>query len=310
MESLLLLKGLSKTYNPGLGKKKVQALRGVSFSVGQGEVYGLVGPNGAGKSTTIRVLLGLIRPDAGEVLFCGRPLDRDDFHRQLGYLPENPYLYDHLSLSELLSFGARVNGMDTKLARNRGAMLIEKVGLQASAGRPLRSYSKGMLQRAALCLALLADPEVVVLDEPMSGLDPIGRRMVVDVIRELKQAGKTVLFCSHILSDVERLCDRVGLLVSGHLRAEINQQERILGREGAIHLVVEGDADKVGSRLTGQDAQCRKLDSDQLLIGVRPKDLSSTLGQIEAAGARVVATRSGEAPLEELFIETVREAVS
>jgi len=310
MTTLLSIQNLKKSYNPGLCKKKVHALKGVSFGVGEGEVYGLVGPNGAGKSTTIRVLLGLLRADSGEVLFRGQPLDPTSFRRQLGYLPENPYLYDHLSLRELLAFGGRVTGLSGATVRQRGDDLIAKVGLQPSAKRPLRSYSKGMLQRAALCLALLSDPAVVVLDEPMSGLDPIGRRMVVEIIKELKDDGKTVLFCSHILSDVERLCDRVGLLVKGQLRREISREDLVLGREVAIHLVVSGGGPQLAGELQGLGGQCRTLSSEQMLVGVRPDDLSTVLARIDGCGGKVVATKSGEAPLEELFIETVGETVS
>ncbi len=211
------LQNISKTYNPGLFKKKVQAVTDLSFDVQKGEVFGLIGPNGAGKSSTIRMLLGLMRPDSGDIRFRDKPLTDAAIQRHTGYLPENPYLYDHLTLLELLAFGGRSSSLGGARIAQRGEMLMTKLDMLEARKRPLRTFSKGMLQRAGICLALLHDPDVVVLDEPMSGLDPIGRKMVFDLVMELKREGKTIFFCSHILNDVERLCDRIGLMHKGRL---------------------------------------------------------------------------------------------
>ncbi len=174
--AILALRNISKTYYPGLFQKKVNAVRNLSLEVDKAEVFGLIGPNGAGKSTTIRLLLGLVRPDTGAIEFQDKPLAVADLQRQIGYLPENPYLYDHLTLEELLTFCGRASALSSEQTRRRGRELMEKLAMTEARKRPLRTFSKGMLQRAGICFALLHDPTVVILDEPMSGLDPIGRR--------------------------------------------------------------------------------------------------------------------------------------
>lgn len=236
------LQNISKVYNPGLFKKKVQAVADLSFAVGRGEVFGLIGPNGAGKSTTIRMLLGLVRPDNGAIRFRDKPLSEAVIQRHTGYLPENPYLYDHLTLLELLTFGGRSSGLDAAAIAARGELLMAKLNMLDARKRPLRTFSKGMLQRAGICFALLHDPDVIVLDEPMSGLDPIGRKMVFDLVMELKQAGKTIFFCSHILNDVERLCDRIGLIHQGRLVRSFEREE-----------VLPSDGNQVERRSTLED---------------------------------------------------------
>jgi ABC-2 type transport system ATP-binding protein len=222
--NLICFNNIFKSYNPGLFKKKILAIKDLSFDLQQGEVFGLIGPNGAGKSTAIRMLLGLIRADSGTIFYRGAPLSEMPIQQDVGYLPENPYLYDHLNLRELLTFCGRASGLAASAISERGTALMTKLNLLEAQKRPLRTFSKGMLQRAGICFALLHDPDIVILDEPMSGLDPIGRRMVFDLVMELKEEGKTIFFCSHILNDVERLCDRIGVMVGGRLL-------HILGRE-------------------------------------------------------------------------------
>lgn len=209
---------VSKSYSEGLRSRKVLGVQNLNLSIIQGEVFGFLGPNGAGKSTTIKLLLDLIRPDQGRIRLNGMPVSQPNVRRQVGYLPENPYFYDYLSAQELLWFGGRSNGMSAAEIRLRGTALLEKFDLQQAAGRRLRTYSKGMVQRAGLALALIHDPQVIILDEPMSGLDPLGRKMVVDLILDLKRQGKTVFFSSHVLADVERICDRVGIIARGQLQ--------------------------------------------------------------------------------------------
>lgn len=209
---------LTKRYGVGLGIGHVQALNDVSFEVSSGEVFGFLGPNGAGKSTTIKILLNLIRPDSGRATILDIDVSQPKLRRHVGFLPENPYFYDYLTAWELLKFGGRTAGMDRELINKRGAELLERVKLEVAAHRQLRTYSKGMVQRAGLALALIHDPKVVILDEPMSGLDPLGRKMVGDLIMELKSEGKTVFFSSHVLNDVERFCDRAAIIVGGRLR--------------------------------------------------------------------------------------------
>lgn len=209
---------VEKAYKSGLFKKPVSAVAGLNLTIFSGEVFGLVGPNGAGKSSTIRMLLNLSRPDRGEIKVNGALVSNNcAFLRHVGYLPENPYLYDHLSLAELLCFSGAANDMPKKMIEDRILSLTKKIGIIHALHKPLRTFSKGMRQRAGLCFALLHDPSLIILDEPMSGLDPLGRRMVCELILALKAQGKTIFFCSHILSDVERLCDRIAIMDRGRL---------------------------------------------------------------------------------------------
>ncbi len=213
------IENLTKDYPFGfLHLKKKRSLEGLTMQVEDGEVFGFLGPNGAGKSTTIKLLVGLIFPDAGSARILGKPITDIEMHRDLGYLPEQPYFYDYLTAAEVLDYFARFHDLTATDRAERVARMLKKVGLETARKIQLRKYSKGMLQRVGLAQAILHDPKVVILDEPMSGLDPIGRREVRDIILELKHAGKTVLFSTHILSDAEMLCDRVGVIVGGKLR--------------------------------------------------------------------------------------------
>ena len=210
---------LKKTYRTPFTRKKVEALRGVTFGVERGHIFGFVGPNGAGKTTTIRTLMGLIRPTAGTATLLGHALPSRAARRKIGFLPESPYFYDYLTVGELCDLAGRLFGMAPAARRKRGDELIERVGLAGARGQNLKKFSKGMLQRAGLAQALMNDPELVVLDEPMSGLDPIGRKEVRDLILELRDQGKTVFFSTHILSDVEAITDRVAIIARGQLQA-------------------------------------------------------------------------------------------
>lgn len=213
---LLNVQNLGKTYRQDLNRKPETALSGVNLQVQQGEVFGIVGPNGAGKSTTLKIVMGFVRGDSGSVRLFGLTPGDAQAHRQLGYLPENPCLYDNLSLNDHLRFAARATGY-TGDVQGRIQELLHLVGLAEAGRMPIRRFSKGMTQRAALAYALFHEPELLILDEPMSGLDPLGRQMVVDLIRSYNATGKTILFCSHILSDVERICHRIAIMNKGHL---------------------------------------------------------------------------------------------
>lgn len=210
--------GVSKEFKQGIRGKRVKALESLDLEIRQGEVFGFLGPNGAGKSTAIKILLNLLFPTRGSAFIKGRDVGEKHLRRFVGYLPENPYFYDHLTAEELLWFGGRISGLNHDEIRTRTDEMLNKVSLHNARKRPLRTYSKGMVQRAGLALALIHNPEIVILDEPMSGLDPIGRKMVGDLILELKAQGKTVFFSSHILTDIERFCDRVGIIIDGKLR--------------------------------------------------------------------------------------------
>ncbi len=303
---MIELKSLYKTYSPGLFKKKVPAVRGLSLEINHGDVIGLVGPNGAGKSTTIRMLLGLIRPDRGSISFRGVPLKDADIQYDIGYLPENPYLYDHLTLEELLAFSGRASGLSSAETKKRGGELMEKLAMTEARKRPLRTFSKGMLQRAGICFALLHDPSVVILDEPMSGLDPVGRKMVFDLVTDLKGQGKTIFFCSHILNDVERLCDRIGLMVGGRLLRVLKREDFAAHGEASLHLVVN----RLGEQeLSGLHPLLSDIaeESGRHVLSFPAKSLTAVSEQLHALNVEVLASRSDRLSLEEMFMQAVEE---
>ena len=220
--AIIEIRSVSKTFKKEFSGRKVEALRALDLFISEGEVFGFLGPNGAGKSTTIKLLLNFIRPSSGSIMIEGKGPSDKNVRRSIGYLPENPYFYDHLSAEELLRFGGGSCNLDDAVIRERSSTLLQDLDLVDARKRPLRSYSKGMVQRAGIALALIHDPKILILDEPMSGLDPMGRKKVFDLILRLKANGKTVFYSSHILNDIERLCDRAAILINGSLRRLIN----------------------------------------------------------------------------------------
>lgn len=233
-DNALDIHGLTKTYR---GKKRqvVEALSDLTLSVGRGEIFGFLGPNGAGKSTTIKCLMGLIRPTGGAGTIFGGQIGCESSRRQVGFLPENPAFYDYLTAEEYLMFVGHTFHMQEALLARRTEEALKLLDLWDARKRQMRGYSKGMVQRVGLAQTLIHDPELYILDEPMSGLDPIGRALVKEIILDLKKRGKTVFFSTHITDDVEKVCDRVGVIVKGRLRA-LDSVEKILrsGIEGYI----------------------------------------------------------------------------
>lgn len=207
---------LSKAYKKRLQSKSL-VVDDLNMEIQESEVFGFLGPNGAGKSTVIKIMLDFIRPTSGAVTIKGIPVSNTTVRKDIGYLPENPFFYDHLTGEEILRFGGKAAQMETKALKERTEQLLIRLKLSDAKKQPIRSYSKGMVQRIGLALALVHDPEICILDEPMSGLDPLGRRLVADLILDMRKTGKTVFFSSHILSDIEDLCDRVGILNKGKL---------------------------------------------------------------------------------------------
>jgi len=213
----IIISNLKKTYQKLSGKKSSPIIDGLSLKIEKGESFGFLGPNGAGKSTVIKILMNFIRYDSGAVTINGENVSSPSVRKYIGYLPEQPLFYDHLTAEEILRFGGRIADIPKDLLEHRINDLLERLKLSHAKKKPIRTYSKGMSQRAGLALALIHDPEICILDEPMSGLDPMGRKLVIDLILDMRKSGKTVFFSSHILSDVERLCDRAGVLNRGKL---------------------------------------------------------------------------------------------
>ena len=300
--AILELSGISKSYRTHLSLRKYWILRDLSMSIREGEVFGFIGTNGAGKTTTIKLALGLIFPDTGSIRLFGRDISEIGLRSRVGFLPENPYLYDYLTGREFLDFHARLFGLSAADRRTRVTELLKRVGLGNRGDRQLRLYSKGMLQRIGLAQALVNDPELVILDEPMSGLDPIGRREVRDIILDLKARGRTVFFSTHILSDTEMICDRVGILVKGSLRTV-----------GTIDDLVAGDVESWEISLRGMKPEwlpCGRLVShneDRLLVRAESRqDLRSILSMINGNGARLISVTPARQTLEDLFLKEVR----
>lgn len=225
---MIQIDSVKKTFKSDIGRPEIRAVRGVTLQVGKGQILGIIGPNGAGKSTLLKMLLGFTTPDSGSIEIKGLSPLNPESRNAMGYLPENPYYYDHLTTDELLLFCGKTAGMDRELFKDRAAELLKITNLTEARGSKLSSYSKGMTQRAGLCFALIHDPKIVILDEPMSGLDPIGRKMVFDLIINLKARGKTVLFCSHILTDVEKLCDTITIMAEGKVRRDLTKADILL----------------------------------------------------------------------------------
>ena len=221
------LDNLSKSYRTGFWLRRFEAVRDISIRVPRGEAFGFVGPNGAGKTSTIKILAGLQNATSGEAFINGIPCSNPESRRHLGFLPERPYFYTHLTANEVLRFYGSLFGLSGRLLKDRIRTLLTRVEMTRFADVPLGKYSKGMLQRVGLCQTLLHDPEVILLDEPMSGLDPVGRALVRDIILEERTAGRTVFFCSHVLSDVESICQRVAILIRGEIRMQGRIQELI-----------------------------------------------------------------------------------
>ena len=239
--SIIQLTNLHKTFYAGFRRRRIDAVKGVSLTVEPGEIFGLIGPNGAGKTTTIKMMTGLIRPTQGSAMLMGYDSRDRRCSRNLGYLPEISYYYECLTATEILDFYARLYGIDADERKKRVDMWLERVGLGHARNKRLGQFSKGMLQRIGLAQALIGDPQLVILDEPQSGLDPIGRRDVADIIREAQNQGKTVFFSSHILPDVERLCDRVGVIRNGKMEV-VGSLTQLLKNQQRVEIVVMGNA--------------------------------------------------------------------
>jgi ABC-2 type transport system ATP-binding protein len=303
---VLKTEGLTKIFRVGFWGRRVTALEGLDLEVRRGEVFGFLGPNGAGKTTTLKILMGLMYPSGGRAWLLDRPLGSAEVKQAIGFLPESPYFYDYLTATEFLRFYGELFGLRGPGLSRRIDELLDLVGIPHARHLPLRKFSKGMLQRIGIAQALINDPQLVVLDEPMSGLDPVGRKDVRDLILRLKETGKTVFFSSHILHDAELLCDRVAILVRGRLVAMGGVRE-LAGctSTNAIEVAVEGlsqealaHARPIVDRIVAQGDRT-------LLIVTGPDKLNGVLDVLRAAKATLLSVTPQQSSLEDLFMRQV-----
>jgi ABC-2 type transport system ATP-binding protein len=304
---VIAVEDLRKTYRTPFRRRKVDALQGVTLSVQPGEIFGFLGPNGAGKTTTIRILMGLISATGGTASIFGHAVPSRAARQRVGFLPEQPYFYDYLTVGELLDLVGRLFGIDRATRRARADRLIDRVGLGRARVQSLKKFSKGMLQRAGLAQALMNDPDVVVLDEPMSGLDPIGRKEVRDLILELRDAGKTVFFSSHILTDVEAIADGVAIVARGRIQALGSPhdllRQTVLGVDVTVRLPDdEAAADAAAAALGDGADRVRRAGPELALTVAGDADLDALLARGRDLGAHVVAVAPRHETLEELFL--------
>lgn len=306
MRTVLEVSDLRKRFKPGLRKPWVEALRGVSFAVAEGECFGLLGQNGAGKTTTIKVATGLIRADRGQATLLGRPCGDAPSRRALGFLPENPYFHEHLTPREGLLVHGRLCGLDRTTIVARTPQLLERVSLTEAADRRLKSFSKGMRQRFGLAAALLHEPELLILDEPLSGLDPGGRRLVKELILEQRQLGRTVVLCSHVLADVEELCDRVVVLHRGEVVRSGTIGELLQSAPRSYELCAQSVPPALRSWIAAKATRCHETGA--ILTAHLPGDeLGPALAaEVHRAGGRLLSLTPERESLEEWFVRLVR----
>ncbi len=299
------IENLTKDYETGFWRKrKVRALDGLSLSVERGQIFGFLGANGAGKTTTLKLLMRLIYPTAGTARILNRDISDVAMHARIGYLPENPYFYDYLTAREFLIYCGELFGQDRNTREQRTEELLTRVNLEKKSwDRQLRKFSKGMLQRVGLAQALVNDPEIVFLDEPMSGLDPVGRREVRDLIASLRTQGKTVFMCSHILSDIEVLCDSVAILKHGRL-AHAGSLEELRTREAStVEVIATGaDAETLKQHL-GDGATVTRTASGLRIEVADEKEVDGVIAALRQANGKLVSVQPTRQSLEELFLE-------
>lgn len=301
----IVIEGLTKTFWSGWpGRPSVTVLDGLTLSIGEGQIYGFLGPNGSGKTTTLKILLGLMHATTGRVEVLGKPAGNVMVRKRIGFLPESPYFYDYLTAEEFLTFYGHLAGLDRVELNKRVTHLLEIVGLVDARTRQLRKFSKGMLQRVGLAQALIHDPELVILDEPMSGLDPVGRKQVRDLILGLRDQGKTVFFSTHIIPDVEMICDRVGVLAKGKLLATGRVEELVTrGHTQSVEIVCQGiKADGIPA-ITSAATRVLQRGQHSLIMLPGPDRLEETLAVIRAQGGTLISVTPQKGSLEELFLQ-------
>jgi ABC-2 type transport system ATP-binding protein len=296
--------GLEKTYSIGFWRKRPKhALRPLNLKVEEGEIFGFLGPNGAGKTTTLKLLMGLIFPTAGSARILGMELDDPRMKAQIGFLPEQPYFYDYLTARELLEYYGQLSGVEAKLRSSRVNEVLHRVGLPDVGGVQLRKFSKGMLQRVGIAQAILHDPQVVFFDEPMSGLDPMGRREVRDLMEQLKVEGKTVFFSTHILSDAEALCDRVAIIHQGELRGVGAVADLTSSVHGKVEVVWQGTMVPASLRALG--AECH-VTRDTVRAMLSEANQDAAIEALRRERLRLVSVTPVRTSLEDYYLQKLQ----
>ena len=308
MNNIVEIENLTKDYEVGFWKKKkVRALDDLSLSVRPGQIFGFLGGNGAGKTTTIKILMTLLFPTSGTARILGSDISDVSMHRRIGYCPENPYFYDYLTASELMKYFGELLGLSSAARSRRASELLTKVGLEEKDwNKQLRKYSKGMLQRVGLAQALINEPEIVFFDEPMSGLDPIGRREIRELIMELRQKGTTVFMSTHILSDVEALCDEVAILRRGKLTAT-GRLDELLSRRGEQQ-IYEVSLTNISADQLPSAYAVRSAASGVIVEIDDESQVEKVLADARSAGGKLISVQPVRQSLEELFVERPRQS--
>ncbi|MBS1852689.1 MAG: ABC transporter ATP-binding protein [Acidobacteria bacterium] len=295
--------GLEKTYHVGFWRKQAKrALHPLQLTVAEGEIFGFLGPNGAGKTTTIKMLMGLVFPSGGTARVLGGSISDPAVRAQVGFLPEQPYFYDYLTARELLEYYGQLSGIPGQERRQKVKAMLERVGLGEAGNVQLRKFSKGMLQRVGIAQAILHDPKIVIFDEPMSGLDPMGRREVRDLIEQLKQEGKTVFFSTHILSDAEALCDRVAILHQGQLRGVGAVAELTANVQGKIELIWSGTTAPAALKAISAELH---VSGDTVRAVLAEDRQESALDILKQSGLRLISLTPVRSSLEDYFVSQV-----
>jgi ABC-2 type transport system ATP-binding protein len=298
--------GLEKTYLVGFWRKRPrQALRPLHLQIEEGEIFGFLGPNGAGKTTTLKLLMGLVFPTAGSARILGSDWTDPAVKSQIGFLPEQPYFYDYLTAHELLEYYAQLSGVPAKQRKQRVEAALERVKLRDVRGVQLRKFSKGMLQRVGIAQAIVHDPKLLFFDEPMSGLDPMGRREVRDLMEQLKQEGKTVFFSTHILSDAEALCDRVAIIDKGELRGVGAVDDLTSGVRGKVEVIWQGT--QIPASIKAMGAQCY-VTADKVRAILDENQQDAAIDALRRERLRLVSVTPVRTSLETYFVEKLRHA--
>lgn len=311
MNHIVEIEDLSKDYETGFWKKKkVRALDSLNLSVSEGQIFGFLGGNGAGKTTTIKLLMRLLYPTAGSARILGQPIDQVEMHREIGYCPENPYFYDYLTPLELFDYFGRLFDLDAATRKAKTTELLTGVGLEEPDwNKQLRKFSKGMLQRVGLAQSLINEPRIVFLDEPMSGLDPIGRREIRELIAALPAKGTTVFMSTHILSDAEALCDEVAILRRGRLAASGKLSDLLSeSQERETYEIVasNANAEKLRQALNG-NVQLEQRSTDTLMIVNGENQIDDVLKAAREAGGKLISVNPIRRSLEDLFVEQTKD---